>query len=341
MKALVKKNPTPGIWMEDVSIPTIGDSEVLIKVRKTSICGTDLHIYKWDAWAQKTIPVPLVIGHEFMGEIAEIGKNVKHLKVGDRVSGEGHITCDQCPPCKRGEKHLCMNTLGVGVHRHGCFAEYFNLPAENVFVLPETVKDDLAAIFDPFGNATHTALSFELIGEDVLITGAGPIGLMAAAIAKKAGARNVVITDINEYRLDLARKMGATRAINISTDSLKESMNELGIRHGFTIGLEMSGHPQGLNTLLETAQHGAKISLLGFLPPGTIIDWELVIFKMLTIKGIYGREIFSTWFKMVHMLESGLNLSPVITHHYKIDDFQKAFDEMLTGNAGKIILDWQ
>ena len=341
MKALVKKNPTPGIWMEEVPVPTIGDHEVLIKVHKTSICGTDLHIYKWDEWAQKTIPVPLVIGHEFMGEIAQVGKHVAHLKIGERVSGEGHITCHHCPPCKRGQKHLCMNTLGVGVHRHGCFAEYFNLPAENVFVLPSTVKDDLAAIFDPFGNATHTALSFELIGEDVLITGAGPIGIMAAAIAKKAGARHVVITDINEYRLELARKMGGSRAINVSKESLKDTMKELGIHHGFTVGLEMSGHSQGLNHILETAQHGAKVSLLGILPPGTLIDWDLVIFKMLTIKGIYGREIFSTWFKMVHMLESGLNLAPIITHHHKVDDFQKAFDEMLTGNTGKVILNWQ
>lgn len=341
MKALVKSQPKPGIWMEDVQIPTINDNEVLVKVKKTSICGTDVHIYKWDEWAQKTIPVPMVVGHEFMGVIAEVGKNVKGLKVGDRISGEGHITCGECPPCRKGKKHLCMKTLGVGVNRHGCFAEYFNLPAENVFKLPETIKDDLAAIFDPFGNATHTALSADLVGEDVLITGAGPIGSMAAAIARKAGARNVVITDLNEYRLDLAKKLGATRTVNVTKESLDDVMNELGIHHGFTVGLEMSGHPNGLNTLLEKAQHGAKIALLGILPPNTLIDWNLVIFKMLEIKGIYGREIFSTWYKMTHMLESGLNIDPIITHHYDVDDFQKGFDAMLSGQSGKVILNWE
>lgn len=341
MKALVKRHREPGLWMENVPVPEIADDEVLIKVRKTSICGTDVHIYKWDAWAQKVIPVPMVIGHEFMGTIAEVGKNVKHLKVGDRVSGEGHITCGYCPPCMMGKKHLCVNTLGVGVHRHGCFAEYFNLPAENVFVLPKTVKDDLAAIFDPYGNAAHTALSFDLVGEDVLITGAGPIGIMAAAIARKAGARNVVITDLNEYRLDLAKKMGATRAVNITKESLKDVSKSLGINFGYTVGLEMSGHPNGLSTLLENAQNGAKIALLGILPPDTKVDWDLVIFKMLTIKGIYGREIFSTWYKMAHMLESGLNLDPIVTHHYSIDDYQKGFDAMLSGQSGKVILSWK
>jgi threonine 3-dehydrogenase len=340
MKALVKRESKPGIWMEEVPIPKIADDEVLIKVKKTSICGTDVHIYKWDTWAQKTIPVPMVVGHEFVGEIAKIGKGVKGLKVGDRVSGEGHITCGHCPPCMKGQKHLCMNTLGVGVHRHGCFAEYFNLPAQNVFPLPKTIKDDLAAIFDPFGNATHTALSFDLVGEDVLITGAGPIGIMSAAICRHAGARNVVITDINEYRLELAEKMGATCAVNIKKTDLQEKIKEIGITHGFTVGLEMSGHPQGLSTLLEMMQHGGKVALLGILPPGTAIDWDLVIFKMLLIKGIYGREIFSTWFKMTHMLESGLKLSPIITHHFPADQFQKGFDVMLTGNSGKVILDW-
>ncbi|MBA3236925.1 MAG: L-threonine 3-dehydrogenase [Parachlamydiaceae bacterium] len=340
MKALVKRNATVGLWKEDVAIPTISDNEVLIKTRKTSICGTDLHIYKWDAWAQKTIPVPLVIGHEFMGEIAEIGKNVTGFKVGDRVSGEGHITCGVCPGCRTGRKHLCMNTLGLGVQRHGCFAEYFNLPAENVFLLPASVSDDLAAIFDPFGNATHTALSADLVGEDVLITGAGPIGSMAAAICRKAGARNVVITDVNEYRLELARKMGATKAVNISKKSLEKAIENIGITNGFTVGLEMSGHPQGLSTLLEMAQPGAKIALLGILPPDCVIDWDLVIFKMLTLKGIYGREIFSTWYKMTHMLESGLDLAPIITHRLHVDEFEEAFQIMLSGNSGKIILDW-
>lgn len=340
MKALVKRHAKEGMWLEDVPVPTISDTEVLIKVRKTSICGTDLHIYKWDEWARKTIPVPMVVGHEFMGEIAAIGKNVKDLKVGDRVSGEGHIVCNVCPNCRKGKKHLCMNTFGVGVHRHGCFAEFFHLPAENVFLLPPSVPDDVASIFDPYGNAVHTALSFSLTGEDVLITGAGPIGIMAAAIAKQAGARNVVITDVNEYRLDLARKMGATRAVNISNTKLEDVMKALNIDHGFTVGLEMAGHPQALNTLLEKVQHGGHIALLGILPPNTVIDWDLVIFKMLNLKGIYGREIFATWYKMVHLLESGLNLNPIITHQFPVDEFQKGFDVMLSGKSGKVILDW-
>lgn len=340
MKALVKRNPTPGLWLEDVPVPEIKDDEVLIKTRKTSICGTDVHIYKWDSWASKTVPVPMVIGHEFMGEIAKIGRNVKGLKEGDRVSGEGHITCGLCPPCRRGKKHLCMNTLGLGVHRHGCFAEYFNLPAENVFHLPKSVNDDVAAIFDPYGNATHTALSSDLVGEDVLITGAGPIGIMAAAIARKAGARNVVITDLNPYRLELASKMGATCIVDIRTTALSDVMKAIGVEHGFTVGLEMSGHPQGLSTLLETAQHGAHINLLGILPAGCSVDWDLVIFKMLNIKGIYGREIFSTWFKMTHLLESGLDLSPIITHHFPVDSYEKGFEVMMSGNSGKVILNW-
>lgn len=340
MKALVKKEAAPGLWMENVPIPTIKEDEVLIKVRKTSICGTDVHIYKWDEWAQKTVPTPLVIGHEFMGEIAEIGKNVVGLQVGDRVSGEGHLTCGICPNCLKGKKHVCMETIGVGVKSPGCFAEYLKLPAENVFLLPPTVSDDLAAIFDPFGNATHTALCCDLVGEDVLITGAGPIGIMAVAIAKKAGARNVVITDINDYRLSLAKELGATAAVNVANESLTERMQSLGITHGFTVGMEMSGSPKGLDTLLKLSQHGANIALLGILPPGTAIDWDLVIFKMLTIKGIYGREIFSTWFKMTHMLESGLNISPIITHHFDIDDFQKGFDVMMSGKSGKVILNW-
>lgn len=340
MKAIVKSHPTQGLWMEEIPIPKISDNEVLIKTRKASICGTDVHIYRWDAWAQKNVPVPLVIGHEFVGEIVEIGKLVKGLKVGDRVSGEGHLTCNQCPPCRKGNKHLCMNVRGVGYHSSGCFADYFKLPAENVFVIPPTVSDDVAAIFDPYGNATHTALSADLVGEDVLITGAGPIGMMAAAIARKAGARNVVITDLNDYRLNLAKKMGATTAVNISTTDLKEVMHSLGIDFGFTVGMEMSGSPQALNTLLETAQHGATISLLGILPPGTAIDWDLVIFRMFVIKGIYGREIFSTWYKMTHLLESGLDLTPVITHHFPVADFEKGFAVMLSGQSGKVILDW-
>ncbi len=340
MKGLVKAERAPGLWMEELPLPIVGDQEVLIKTRKTSICGTDIHIYKWDSWAQKTIPVPMIIGHEFMGEIAEVGKHVKHLKVGERVCGEGHIVCGQCPNCRIGRKHLCMNTKGLGVNRPGCFAEYFVLPAENIFVLPSTVSDDLAAIFDPYGNAVHTALSFELVAEDVLITGAGPIGVMAAAIALKAGARNVVITDLNDYRLDLARRLGVTHAINIQKTSLDLIIKELQLPYGFTVGLEMSGHPNGLSTLLEKVQHGGRIALLGILPPHTAIDWDLVIFKMLTIKGIYGREIFSTWYKMVHLLESGLDLAPLITHHFPAADYQKGFDTMLSGQSGKVILDW-
>lgn len=340
MKALVKKQASYGLWMEDVELPEITEDEVLIKVRKTSICGTDVHIYKWDEWAQKTIPVPLVIGHEFMGEIAKVGKHVKGIKIADRVSGEGHLTCGHCPPCRMGKKHLCMNTLGVGVKRHGCFAEYFNLPAENVFLLEASIPDEIASIFDPYGNAVHTALSFPLTGENVLITGAGPIGIMAAAIARKAGAQTVVITDYNPYRLDLAKKMGATHTVDLSKQTLRGVMKESGVDFGFTIGLEMSGHPKALSDLLETAQHGAHLALLGILPQTCNVDWDLVIFKMLEIKGIYGREIFGTWYKMVHLLESGLDLAPIITHRFNANEYQKGFEAMMSGNSGKIILDW-
>jgi threonine 3-dehydrogenase len=340
MKAIVKKHATEGVWLEEVPMPTMGDNDVLIKTLKTSICGTDVSIYKWSPWAQKNVPVPLVIGHEGVGIVQEVGKNVHHVKPGARVSIEGHLTCGICPPCQKGQKHLCMNVRGLGYHTPGCFAEYFTAPAENVFFIPDSISDDLAAIFDPYGNAVHTALSFDLTGEDVLITGAGPIGIMAAAIAVKAGAHNVVITDVNEYRLDLAKKMGATTVVNVARTSLTDVMKAIGINHGFTVGLEMSGNPEGLKTLLETAQHGAKIALLGILPPNTQIDWDLVIFKMLNIKGIYGREIYGTWFKMVNLIESGLNLNPIITHHFDYHDFQKGFDAMLSGQSGKVILDW-
>jgi len=340
MKALVKKHPGIGLSIENIPVPPCLDHEVLIKPRKTSLCGTDLHIYKWDAWAQKNIVTPMVIGHEFMGDIVEIGKNVKDVKVGDRVSGEGHITCGQCPPCRRGQRHLCMKTLGLGIHRHGCFAEYFTLPAENVFKLPDSIPDDVAAIFDPYGNAVHTALSFNLTGEDVLITGAGPIGIMAAAIARKAGAHTVVVTDRNPYRLILAHQFGATHCVDITHNSLEETMEKAGIHHGFTVGLEMSGHPQALNIQLEKAQNGAHIALLGILPPGCAIDWDLVIFKMLTLKGIYGREIFATWHQMTHLIESGLDLKPLITHRLKVEDFEKGFEAMSAGQSGKVILNW-
>lgn len=340
MKALVKKERAVGIWMEDVPMPKVGDHDVLIKTRKTSICGTDVHIYKWDAWAQKTVPVPLIIGHEFAGEIAGMGSQVKHLKVGARVCGEGHLICNQCPNCLKEKRHACMHTKGLGYHVSGCFAEYFVLPAENVFLLPDSISDEQGAIFDPYGNAVHTTLAFDLVGEDVLITGAGPIGIMAAGIARQAGARYILVTDVNDYRLDLAKKMGATHTVNIEKASLEDLMKELKLPYGFTVGLEMSGHPDGLRTLTEKVQHGGNIALLGILPPGTVIDWDLVIFKMLTLKGIYGREIFSTWFKMTHLIERGLDLSPVITHRFPIDDFQKGFDVMLSGQAGKVILNW-
>lgn len=340
MRGLVKKEKSRGLWMEDLAIPKVGDHDVLIKTRKTSICGTDLHIYNWDDWAQKTIPIPMVIGHEFMGEIADIGREVKGLKVGTRVCGEGHIVCGHCPPCRMGKKHLCMNTKGLGVHRPGCFSDYFTLPAENIFILPDTIQDDVGSIFDPYGNAVHTALSFDLVGEDVLVTGAGPIGIMAAAVAKKAGARHVVITDLNDYRLELAKKMGISAAVNINKASLQEVVESLNIYDGFTVGLEMSGSPQGLSTLLEMAQNGAKIALLGILPAHTAIDWNFVIFKMLNLKGIYGREIFSTWYKMIHLLENGLDLTPLVTHYFPIDQYEKGFEVMFLGESGKVILDW-
>ncbi|MDP1879669.1 MAG: L-threonine 3-dehydrogenase [Parachlamydiaceae bacterium] len=340
MKALVKKKPEVGIWLEEVPVPTIGENEVLIKTIKTSICGTDVHIYKWDKWAQKTIPVPLVIGHEFVGEIADIGKEVKNLKVGDRVCGEGHFVCNFCPNCMMGKKHLCFHTKGLGCRVPGCFADFFALPAENVFKIPHTIENDIAAIFDPYGNAVHTALIFPPTSENVLITGAGPIGIMAAAIALKAGAHQVVITDINDYRLELARKMGVMNAINIKNTSIEQKSKELNIEDGFTIGLEMSGHPNGLTTLLEHVRHGGKIALLGIFPEEFAVNWDQVIFKMLTLQGIYGREIFSTWYQMVNLIESGLDLKPLITHHFKAEEFQQAFDVMLSGNAGKVILDW-
>lgn len=340
MKALIKKERAPGIWMEDIPIPTPKENEVLIRTKKTAICGTDVHIYKWDAWSQKTVIPPLVIGHEFVGEIVQIGSQVKGLKIGERISGEGHLVCGQCAFCRKGLKHLCPQTRGLGYHHSGCFAEYFTLPAENVFVLPSSISDDLAAILDPLGNAIHTALTFNLIGEDVLITGVGPVGLMATAIAKKVGAHRIVVTDANDYRLNLARHLGATDTVNITRTSLSDALKSLGIKNGFGIGLEMSGHPDGLRDLVEQVHHGGKIALLGLLPPNTPIDWDLVIFKMLTIKGIYGREIFNTWYQMVALIESGLDITPIITHHFPATRFQEAFDVMMSGQSGKVILDW-
>ena len=340
MKALVKARAEPGIWLEDIAKPKIGHNDVLIRIRKTAICGTDLHIYNWNEWAQHTIPVPMAVGHEFVGEIDEIGSEVTGVAIGDRVSGEGHITCGYCRNCRAGRRHLCRNTKGVGVNRPGCFAEYLSIPAFNTFKLPDSITDDIASMLDPLGNATHTALSFDLVGEDVLITGAGPIGIMAAGIARHAGARYVVITDVNDYRLDLARKMGATKALNVTRDSIEQAMSELGMIEGFDVGLEMSGNPQAFQDMLRVMLHGGRIAMLG-IPPGEMsINWEEVIFKGLVIKGIYGREMFETWYKMSSMLQSGLDMSPVITHHMPADDYLEAFKIMKTGKSGKVILDW-
>lgn len=341
MKALAKLKAEEGIWMvKDAPIPEPGHNDLLIKIRKTAICGTDVHIYNWDDWSRKTIPVPMITGHEYVGEVVGMGQEVKGFAVGDRVSGEGHITCGHCRNCRAGRTHLCRNTVGVGVNRQGCFAEYLVIPAFNAFKIPDNISDELAAIFDPFGNAVHTALSFDLVGEDVLISGAGPIGIMAAAVCKHVGARHVVITDINDYRLDLARKMGVTRAVNVAQENLRDVMAELGMTEGFDVGLEMSGAPPAFRTLLEVMNHGGRIALLG-IPPGEMsIDWDQVIFKGLFIKGIYGREMFETWYKMAALIQSGLDLTPIITHRYHIDEFQQGFDEMRSGRSGKVVLSW-
>ena len=341
MRALAKVERAPGLTLTRVKKPEIGHNDVLIRVKKTAICGTDIHIWKWDEWAQKTIPVPMHVGHEYVGEIVEIGQEVRGFKIGDRVSGEGHITCGFCRNCRAGRRHLCRNTVGVGVNREGAFADYLAIPAFNAFKIPDDISDELAAIFDPFGNATHTALTFDLVGEDVLITGAGPIGAMAAAIARHVGARNVVITDVNDYRLELARRLGATRTVNVLRESLTDVMHELQMTEGFDVGLEMSGVPSAFTAMLEHMNHGGKIALLGIPPAQTAIDWNQVIFKGLEIKGIYGREMFETWYKMVAMLQSGLDLSPIITHRYAVDDYQAGFDAMLSGRSGKVILDWE
>jgi threonine 3-dehydrogenase len=341
MKALVKARAEPGIWLQEIPEPRVGHNDVLIKVRKTAICGTDLHIYNWDSWAQKTIPVPMAVGHEYCGEIVEVGSEVAGLEPGDRVSGEGHITCGYCRNCRAGRRHLCRNTVGVGVNRPGCFAEYLAIPAGNAFKLPAAIGDDIASILDPLGNATHTALSFNLVGEDVLITGAGPIGIMATAIARFAGARHVVITDVNDYRLEIARQMGASLALNVQRDSLDDAMKKLGMQEGFDVGLEMSGNPTAFREMLRTMHHGGSIAMLGIPPSEMAIDWNQVIFKGLVVKGIYGREMFETWYKMAAMLQSGLDITPVITHHLPFDEYRTAFETMNTGKAGKIILDWK
>lgn len=341
MKALVKKKAERGLWLEDVPVPDYGQGEVLVKIKRTAICGTDIHIYKWDDWAQRTIPVPMVVGHEFSGTVAAVGDMVKNVQVGDLVSGEGHLVCGTCRNCLAGSRHLCFHTQGVGVNRTGCFAEYLVIPAENAWKAAPGMDPDILSVFDPFGNATHAALSFNLLGEDVLITGAGPIGAMAAGIAKYAGARHVVITDVNDYRLDLAKKMGATRAVNVANENLTDVMKELDIEEGFDVGLEMSGAPVAFNQMLDNMFSGGKIAMLGIMPDDTGIEWDKVVFGGLTIKGIYGREMFETWYKMRTMVQGGLDLNKIITHRYHYTDFQKGFDAMLSGQSGKVVLNWE
>ena len=341
MKALAKTKKEPGLWMIDAEKPQCGPNDVLIRIKKTAICGTDVHIYKWDEWSQKTIPVPMITGHEFVGVIDEVGSHVQGYKIGDRVSGEGHITCGYCRNCRAGRRHLCHNTIGVGVNRQGAFAEYLCIPASNAFPIPDDISDDLASIFDPFGNAVHTALSFDCVGEDVLITGAGPIGIMAVAICRHIGARHVVITDVNEHRLQLAQKMDSkVRTVNVAQENLDDVMQELNMAEGFDIGLEMSGNNQAFSDMLRVMNHGGRIANLGIFPKSMAIDWDLVIFKGLTLKGIYGREMFETWYKMKTMLQSGLDISPVITHHFHVDEFEKGFETMISGQSGKVILNW-
>jgi threonine 3-dehydrogenase len=341
MKALAKQESKVGLWLVDVPAPEAGVNDVLIRVGRTGICGTDLHIYKWDEWARKTIPVPMVVGHEFVGEIVEVGSNVKDFFPGQVVSGEGHVVCGRCRNCLAGRRHLCADTKGVGVNRPGAFAEYLALPMTNVWVHPGGMDRDVAAIFDPFGNAVHTALSFNVLGEDVLVTGAGPIGIMAAAVVRHAGARYVVITDVNEYRLELARRMGVTLAVNPAKQSLKEVQKKLGMTEGFDVGLEMSGNAAAFHDMLANMSHGGKIAMLGIPAKEMAIDWNTVVFSMLTIKGIYGREMYETWYKMTVMLQSGLDIKPVITHRFHYTEFQKGFDAMLSGQSGKVVLNWR
>ena len=341
MKALVKKEKKTGLWLEDVPKPEVGINDVLIRVDRTGICGTDLHIYKWDAWAQKTIPVPMVVGHEFVGEVVEVGVNVKDFFPGETVSAEGHVVCGRCRNCLAGRRHLCKDTMGIGVNRPGAFAEFISVPMTNVWHHRNGIDRDVAAIFDPFGNAVHTALSFDVLGEDVLITGAGPIGIMAVGVVRHAGARHVVITDLNDYRLNLAKRMGATVALNIKNRSLKEVQKELGMKEGFDVGLEMSGSPAAFRDMIDNLCHGGKVAMLGIPSEPMAIDWNKVVFNMLTIKGIYGREMYETWYKMTVMLETGLDIKPVITHRFHYTDFEKGFEAMLSGDSGKVVLDWK
>jgi len=340
MHAIAKLRPGPGLQLTEVPVPRPGINDVLIKIKKTSICGTDIHIYNWDAWAEKTIKPPMVIGHEFVGEVAEVGSNVQGFAPGDLVDGEGHIVCGHCRNCLAGRRHLCKDTKGVGVNRDGAFAEYLCIPASNAVHVDPAIPLDVLSCFDPLGNATHTALQFDLVGEDVLITGAGPIGCMAVAIAKKAGARNIVITDVNPDRLALAKRMGATRAVDVRTEKLPDVQRELGMKEGFDVGLEMSGNPGALNEMIANMFHGGRIALLGIMPETAAVDWNAVVFNMLTIQGIYGREMYETWYKMTAMIQSGLDISPVITHRFPYTEFQTAFELMRSGKSGKIVLDW-
>lgn len=341
MKALVKKFPKQGLWLDELPIPEPGIDDVLIKIQKTAICGTDVHIYKWDEWSQKTIPVPMAVGHEYVGVIEKVGSNVKGFKEGELVSGEGHIVCGHCRNCRAGRWHLCKDTKGVGVNRQGAFAEYLCIPATNVWRADPSIPKDVLSIFDPFGNAVHTALSFDVLGEDVLITGAGPIGIMAAAICKHAGARNIVVTDMNSYRLDLAKKMGATRTVNVKNETLKDVMKELDMREGFDVGLEMSGNPSAVRDMIANMVTGGNIAMLGIQPPETSIDWNKLVFGSLTIRGIYGRKMYETWYKMTVLIQGGLDLMPIITHRFPYHEFDKGFDAMISGNSGKVVLDWE
>jgi threonine 3-dehydrogenase len=340
MKALVKSKAEPGLWLEEVPEPEVGPTDVLIKIKKTSICGTDVHIWKWDAWAQRTIPVPMHVGHEFCGVVEAVGSGVTDVVPGERVSGEGHIVCGRCRNCLAGRRHLCPNTLGVGVNRPGAFAEYLSIPSQNVYKVDPSISEEVISTFDPLGNAVHTALSWDLVAEDVLITGAGPIGCMAAAVCRFAGARHVVVTDVNPYRLELAARLGATRTVDVSKEKLTDVKHELGMKEGFDIALEMSGHPSGLTDILEHSSNGAKISLLGIFPEKIAIDWDKVIFKGLILKGIYGREMFETWYKMSSMIRAGLNIAPVITHRFHYTDFEQGFQTMMSGQSGKVVLNW-
>jgi threonine 3-dehydrogenase len=340
MKALVKKYTQPGLWLDEVPVPVIGINDVLIKVHKTSICGTDVHIYNWDAWAQKTIPVPMTIGHEFVGTIEAIGSNVHDFKIGDIVSGEGHVVCGQCRNCLAGRRHLCNKTSGIGVNRPGAFAEYISIPVTNVWHCDPTIPMDIISCFDPLGNAVHSALAFNVLGEDVLITGAGPIGIMAVAVAKHAGARYVVITDVNPYRLALAQKMGATLTLDTRHESIADAMIKLNMKEGFDVGLEMSGNGKAFSNMVDVMCHGGKIAMLGIQKPDTLIDWDKVVFNGLTIQGIYGREMYETWYKMTAMIQTGLDITSVITHHFHYTDFEQGFSAMISGNSGKVVLSW-